>query len=201
MKLEEIAAKYGVDIDEFGSYLTRHNLKRTYDFRNNPTGVPDELVKEYVKTFEENIEIEREQAKQEEQERIKQAELERIRQAETANILISSGFSFDGYRITKYSGYISGDDCVTMPRNNFFDTNNVANYLCGSLVKIRRQALQELKEAAYDLGCNAVIGVDFDYIVMDPQHAAALNAEITVYEPYVICVTANGNAVIIEKDT
>ena len=55
----------------------------------------------------------------------------------------------------------------------------------------------ELKEAALDLGCNAVIGVDFDYLTLDPQTASLTGG--TVYEPYVICVTANGNAVVIEK--
>ena len=30
---------------------------------------------------------------------------------------------------------------------------------------------------------------------MDPQHAVALNVTQTVYELYVICMTANGNAV------
>ena len=67
-----------------------------------------------------------------------------------------------------------------------------------ALVKIRIQAIKELKEAAYDLGCNAVIGVDFDYITLEPE-TARLNGG-TLYEPYVICVTANGNAVIIEKN-
>ena len=117
-----------------------------------------------------------------------------------SRVLITSGFNFDGYKVVKYSGYISGDDCITMPRNNFFDTNRVDKNLCDALVRIRRNALKELKEAASDLGCNAVIGVDFDYLVLDPQHAGALNASITVYEPYVICVTANGNAVVIEKE-
>ena len=66
-----------------------------------------------------------------------------------------------------------------------------------SLVQIRRNALRELKEAAYDLGCNAVIGVDFDYITLDPQTANIAGG--TTYQPYVFCVTANGNAVVIEK--
>ena len=56
---------------------------------------------------------------------------------------------------------------------------------------------KELKEAAYDLGCNAVIGVDFDYITLEPESATLGR---TIYEPYVICVTANGNAVVIEKE-
>lgn len=61
------------------------------------------------------------------------------------------------------------DDCgqgQNLPRDNFWGTNKVDENLCGALVKIRRQALNELKEAAYDLGCNAVIGVDFDYLTM-----------------------------------
>ena len=67
-----------------------------------------------------------------------------------------------------------------------------------SLSLIRIQALKELKEAAYDLGCNAVIGVDFDYLTFEPETIGAGGTHY--YEPYVVCVTANGNAVVIEKD-
>ena len=117
-----------------------------------------------------------------------------------AQMLISSGFNFEGYRIVKYSGYISGDDAIEIPRGtaSIFGTHtNVGDALMGSLTKIRRNALQELKAAAYDLGCNAVIGVDFDYITLDPQTANLSGG--TTYLPYVFGVTANGNAVIIEK--
>lgn len=112
-------------------------------------------------------------------------------------ILVTSGFSFDGYKITKYSGYISGDDATQIPRSGAFGGNNGQN-LTDALVKIRIQALKELKEAAYDLGCNAVIGVDFDYITLEPETANFSGG--TLYEPYIICVTANGNAVVIEKE-
>lgn len=64
--------------------------------------------------------------------------------------------------------------------------------------KSNTQALKELKEAAYDLGCNAVIGVDFDYITLEPETVNAGGG--TLYLPYVFCVTANGNAAIIEKE-
>lgn len=114
-----------------------------------------------------------------------------------AEMLISSGFSFDGYTIVKYSGYISGDDATQIPRSGVFGGNNGSN-LTNALVKIRRQALTELKEAAYNLGCNAVVGVDFDYITLEPE-TANINGG-TLYEPYIICVTANGNAVVIEKE-
>ena len=115
-------------------------------------------------------------------------------------MLITSGFSFEGYRIVKYSGYISGDDAVQVNRGTagfFSDPTNVGEKLMQSLTIIRRNALRELKEAAYDLGCNAVIGVDFDYLTLDPQTANSSGG--TTYLPYVFGVTANGNAVIIEK--
>lgn len=121
-----------------------------------------------------------------------------------SKILITSGFSFDGYKVTKYSGYISGDDAVEIPRSGFLFTTNNSQNLTDALVKIRRVALRELKEAAYDLGCNAVIGVDFDYLTLEPEHGSGLYNGVpgagTVYEPYIICVTANGNAVVIEKE-
>ena len=63
---------------------------------------------------------------------------------------------------------------------------------------IRRNALAELKEAAYALGCNAVIGVDFDYLTLDPETARSNGG--TLYLPFLFGVTANGNAVIIEKN-
>jgi len=114
-----------------------------------------------------------------------------------SNILISSGFNFDGYKIVKYSGYISGDDVVQIPRSGIFGSNN-GKKLTDALVKIRSRALDELREAAYALDCNAVIGVDFDYITLEPETANLRGG--TLYEPYIICVTANGNAVVIEKE-
>ena len=116
---------------------------------------------------------------------------------ELSTILITSGYNFEGYRITKYSGYISGDDVTQMPRGGIFGTNNGQN-LTDALVRIRRQALKELKEAAFALGCNAVIAVDFDYLTLEPETASVTGG--TLYEPYIICVTANGTAVCIEKE-
>ena len=77
-----------------------------------------------------------------------QTEQEIKKQKAISSMLISSGFSFEGYRIVKYSGYISGDDAVQIPRSGVFGGNNGQN-LTDALVKIRIQALRELKEAAY----------------------------------------------------
>lgn len=139
----------------------------------------------------------RAEASRREEEAQQQAFEDREKKRAMAQMLITSGFNFDGYRIVKYSGYISGDDAMTVSRGSSFTDGGVRDKLMDSLVRIRRNALRELKEAAYDLGCNAVIGVDFDYITLDPQTANITGG--TTYQPYVFCVTANGNAVIIEK--
>ena len=112
-------------------------------------------------------------------------EEEAKKQKVMSSIMITSGFGFEGYRIKKYG--------------LFSQTTNVGQALMKSIVEIRRNALMELKVAAYDLGCNAVIGVDFDYITLDPETANANGG--TLYLPYVFGVTANGNAVVIEKDS
>lgn len=200
MKTKEIAKQYGIDLDGFENYLRKVGAGK-----DGFTGYTlDDNIQGHVEGFKAYL-VEKQAkkdaaAKAAADEARRKQEAEDEKQRALASMLISSGFSFDGYKIVKYSGYISGDDCVTMPRDDFWGSNKVSDNLCGALVKIRRQAIKELKEAAYDLGCNAVVGVDFDYLTMDPQHAAALNAALTVYEPYVICVTANGNAVVIEKE-
>ena len=198
MKSKDLCKQYGFDLYSFEEFLRTNSIEHKDGFTG--ISVNDSDVDRIVSLYREDL---LQQEKNEEEELIRKKEEEeedRQKKKALAQMLITSGFTFDGYKITKYSGYISGDDCVTLPRDTFWGNNRVDQNLCGALVKIRRQALKELKEAAYDLGCNAVIGVDFDYLTMDPQHASALNGTVTVYEPYVICVTANGNAVVIEKE-
>ncbi|MBR0025533.1 MAG: heavy metal-binding domain-containing protein [Clostridia bacterium] len=204
MKSKEIAAKYDVDLLAFLRYLQRNQLSHIY--KEGGLGginltVDDSLIDEYVKGFKEEIRLAAE--REEEKARLiaerEEAEAARKRKA-MAEMLITSGFSFDGYTITKYSGYISGDDAISVERGlAIFGSGgtNVKDKLMESLVTIRRNALRELKEAAYELGCNAVIGVDFDYLTLDPQTANIGGG--TTYQPYIFGVTANGNAVVIEK--
>ena len=199
----------------FNCFNDMNNLKKWdmdayYRIHNIVDNQNDRYLSEFLErwesvSMEEEMAIEkkkREREKEIEEEKareireIKEAQ-EREKQLACSKILISSGFNFDGYKIIKYSGYISGDDAIQIPRSGVFGSDNGKN-LTDALVKIRTQALKELKEAAYALGCNAVIGVDFDYITLEPETASAMGG--TLYEPYVICVTANGNAVIIEKE-
>jgi uncharacterized protein YbjQ (UPF0145 family) len=155
----------------------------------------DELVTSYSQHLEqEQGRLAQEQANAERTAQVKQQAM--------AQMLITSGFNFDGYTITKYSGYISGDDAVSMdrPTHGWLGgiSNDVGQDLLAGLVHIRRNALAELKEAAYALGCNAVIGVDFDYLTLDPE--TVNNQGGTLYLPFLFAVTANGNAVVIERN-
>lgn len=204
MKVQDVAKKYNISNAKFETYLRTHhlNIKDTLLYAY----IDDQDIDSYVKMYLEEKEREDERQKYEEEHKAEleeeRARVEQMKIAEKkaalSKMLISSGFAFEGYRITKYSGYISGDDAVQIPRTWSFLSEQNGQNLTDALVKIRRHALGELKEAAYDLGCNAVIGVDFDYITLEPETASLTGK--TVYQPYVICVTANGNAVIIEKD-
>ena len=195
MKIKDVAKENGFIADAFENYLrSEGSINVSGAFTSS---IPDADVPRAVELYKKYLD---DKAMAEQRAKAAEAEKERkIREKKeaVASMLITSGFNFDGYTITKYSGYISGDDATQIPRSGIFGGNNGQN-LTDALVKIRIQAIKELKEAAYDLGCNAVIGVDFDYLTLEPETANIAGG--TRYEPYVICVTANGNAVVIEKN-
>jgi uncharacterized protein YbjQ (UPF0145 family) len=202
MKTKEIASRYGIDKAEFEKFVKQSSVK----YKSGLSGmVIDENVDTVVALYkrrETDLASERERkAKEEASERDRKAKAAAEKKEALAKMLITSGFNFDGYTITKYSGYISGDDVVQIDRGSagfFSSATDVGSSLMSSLVEIRRNAMAELKEAAYALGCNAVIGVDFDYLTLDPETANSSGG--TTYMPYVFGVTANGNAVIIGKN-
>lgn len=192
MNIKDLASQYGFDKNRLEQYLMKSKYN-VYSGLMKKT-VNDADIPAIVNDYQAYLVQQKEAAD-------RQAQAAAEKKRAMASMLITSGFSFDGYRITKYSGYISGDDAIEVPRGRegiFQNATNVGDALMKSLTVIRRNALTELKEAAYDLGCNAVIGVDFDYITLDPETVNASGG--TLYLPYVFGVTANGNAVIIEKE-
>ena len=202
MKVSELAAKYGISQIGFEKFLTDTKYPYTMAAFSGEKIVKDADESKLYAKYTEYLKEEEEKAKEAERESILRQQYIKERDAALRNMLITSGFGFEGYRIVKCSGYISGDDAVQIDRGTtgFFSgtgATNVGDKLMESLTVIRRNALKELKEAALDLGCNAVIGVDFDYMTLDPQTATSTGG--TAYLPYVFGVTANGNAVLIEK--
>jgi uncharacterized protein YbjQ (UPF0145 family) len=206
MKIKDVASQYGLNRDKFETFLRQSNYKSQINDGFLGMTIDDganigAIVRDF-KEYEDDLAAKATRMAQEkanEDARLRKAAEEK--RAALVSMLITSGFNFDGYTIRKYSGYISGDDAISVDRGMsagiFSSATNVQDKLMESLVTIRRNALAELKEAAYALGCNAVIGVDFDYLTLDPQTANASGG--TTYLPYVFGVTANGNAVVIEK--
>lgn len=198
MKTKDVAKDYGLDLAAFDRWVRESSgVRFKAGMMGGLTLEDPSQVDQAVNAFKQHSAeaLARVAAKKQERDRLAQH-----KQQAMANMLVTSGFNFDGYRITKYSGYISGDDVVQIDRGSqgiFSSATNVGDSLMASLSTIRRRALTELKEAAYELGCNAVIGVDFDYLTLDPETAHSGGG--TLYLPYVFGVTANGNAVIIEK--
>lgn len=204
MKTKDLAKTNGLDAFDFDRWLKQSG----HPYKGGMTGltVEDDQANGLAGAYNQALEQARQHQAQEQdgvaQEQAAAARAAQEKQQALASMLITSGFNFDGYTITKYSGYISGDDAVSMDRPRQGWTGGVnkdvgADLLAG-LVHIRRRALAELKEAAYALGCNAVIGVDFDYLTLDPETAGSNGG--TLYLPFLFCVTANGNAVVIEKN-
>ena len=196
MKLKDIANKFGVDGHAFEAWLPSSGYTYKVGFAGGIDVDDTQNMEEVVAAFRR---VQYAAAQQAEQDAAAAAKAAADKQQALASMLITSGFNFDGFTITKYSGYISGDDVVSIGRGTsgiFSNPTDVGSSLMESLVHIRRNALNELKEAAYALGCNAVIGVDFDYLTLDPETANSNGG--TTYLPYVFGVTANGNAVNIE---
>lgn len=198
MKVKDICKTHGLDSAAFQTWLWSSG----YQYKTSSMGGVEVTDGQDIGQIVEAFRAYQEGQKEETERAAAESELARQQKQEAlANLIITPGFSFDGYTITKYSGYISGDHAVQIERGTQFwfgGATNVADALMKSLVEIRRQALAELKEAAFDLGCNAIIGVDFDYITVEPE-TTNTKGEIK-HLPYVFGVTANGNAVVIEKN-
>ena len=142
----------------------------------------------------------------------KEAEAERVEREREKLIETSSSFmtttgeSFTGYNITKNGGCITADS-VTAVQRQLTNLSNIgvekgktrtAVKLVNSLQSLRQEALAGLKAEAANYGCNAVIGVSYNYITLDPlvnPYGATGNSQ-----PYIFCVSATGTAVKIEKE-
>lgn len=161
MKVSELASKYNVVQKSFEKFLVDTRYPYSAAAFTGEKIVKDSDINELLTKYDLYLKTEEEKKIQREKQIELTQEYNKEKNLALPKMLITSGFSFEGYRIVKYSGYISGDDAVQVNRGTagfFSDPTNVGEKLMQSLTIIRRNALRELKEAAYDLGCNAVIG-------------------------------------------
>ena len=104
------------------------------------------------------------------------------------------GFNFEGHRITRYLGYVSGDAATEVQRGG---DGLLGSDMTAMLARLRATALTALQGAARERGGNAVIGISFDYPQLE-QAKGVLGTGKTAYLPYLFGVIANGTAGIIE---
>ncbi len=119
----------------------------------------------------------------------------RTRIAEEQNVLketqmLTTGFDFSGYKITKYIGVMSGE--VVLGTGFLSEFSASISDLLGAessafaekLESAKDAAIEKLKLKSAQKGGNAIIGIDFDYVT---------------FASNMIGVIANGTSVVIEK--
>lgn len=105
-------------------------------------------------------------------------------------MLVTSGFNFEGYRITRYLGFFSGETALgTGVFSEFFAGaadlfGTTSTKFADKLETAKNYAITELEKKAQRAGANAIIGLDVDY---------------NMFMSNLIGVIANGTAVCVEK--
>ena len=108
-----------------------------------------------------------------------------------ASIILSTTPSIEGKRISRYCGIVTGE--AIMGANVFKDLFAGIRDIVGGrsatyereLRKARTIALDELSQAAAELGATAVVGIDLDYETVGGQGS-------------MLMVTVSGTAVVAE---
>ena len=106
------------------------------------------------------------------------------------NMMITSGYNFEGYDIKDYLGLCSGEVVLGTGFLSSFSAGiadivgGTSSLYEGKLNQAKELAMQELYDNAKSLGANAIIGVDLDY---------------EVFSADIMAVIANGTAVCIKE--
>ena len=109
------------------------------------------------------------------------------RAEDISRIQITTGSSFDGYKILKYDSLISFTSSL-----NIYSSSSPHS----SIDDMYEQTSYVLKGKAFEMGCNAIIGLGFNSITGNSLYKNTLN-EYDIYST--IYVTAYGMPVYIEK--
>lgn len=106
-------------------------------------------------------------------------------------MIISTTPTLEGKKIKEYKGIVfgeivSGVDFVkdfAAGLTNFFGGRS--NSYEGELIQARQSAIEEMKNRAFQMGANAVVGVDIDYEILGSANNMMM-------------VIASGTAVVVE---
>ncbi len=109
------------------------------------------------------------------------------------DIPITTTNTFEGRRIIKYCGLVSGDAILgaNMFRDMFAGLRDMIGGRSGAYEKVLRsaktEAIEDMLESAVERGGNAVVGVDLDYETIQIQDGGSM-----------LMVSATGTAVVLE---
>ena len=101
-------------------------------------------------------------------------------------MIISTTPTLEGKKIVEYKGIVSGVDFIkdfAAGLTNFFGGRS--NSYEGELIEARQNAIEEMKNRAFQMGANAVVGVDIDYEILGSANNMMM-------------VIASGTAVVVE---
>ena len=173
--------------DELSSLLYSANgLEVFNELKNSILEKSEKIYDEVIKKDIENIINEKYDSSH-----LSSHEEARIRKEFLENYMITTGYEFNGYKIIKYNGVISGQVVLgtgflsefTASFADFFGEES--NKFADKLETAKNAAVEKLIIKSTDKGGNAIIGVDFDYIT---------------FHGNMIGVVANGTSVVIEED-
>lgn len=184
MKMKEICIKYEIaNVVDFERFIREKGFKYSETIFGG-TVIDDDLVEEYVNAFKiKEFEIKEEEAK------VLHEKVEYNNKIST--LQKTTGYNFEGYKITQYLDLVTG---ATVLGTGFLsELSAEINDLLGTPSDLFSDKLHQAKEYAQskmvtnavNIGANAIIGIDFDYIT---------------FAKNMIGVTATGTAVIIEKE-
>lgn len=107
-------------------------------------------------------------------------------------MLLSTTSTLEGHPVQRYLGLVSGEAILgaNVFRDFFAGIRDMIGGRSGSYEKVLRKAkeaaIEDMVEAAGDLGANAVVGIDFDYETIQIKEGGDM-----------LMVTVTGTAVIV----
>lgn len=138
-------------------------------------------IQEEIKLFKERLEEEKLQ---------KKILKEKVLKEQVENFLMTTGYNFEEYKIVKYNKVICAETVMgtgffsefSAGLSDFFGVEDDA--FASKLDEARSSATHKLIHKAIKIEANAILGVDFDYVLFNKN---------------MIAVIANGTAVTVEK--
>ena len=106
-------------------------------------------------------------------------------------MLLTTTSTLEGHPIRNYLGLVSGEAILgaNVFRDFFAGIRDIIGGRSGSYEKVLRKAkeaaIEDMAEAARDLGANAVVGIDFDYETIQIKEGGDM-----------LMVTVTGTAVV-----